>query len=94
MDVRTIIRYAIPNASDEVCEWIIWDRTAYPFVPLTAKEIYKAAARVQRATNGKKQLCDLCDRLAEPKMGLCKKCREALNKAQSDDRTSPETARV
>lgn len=36
-----VIRAAIPNADESICEHILWGRTAFPFIPLTAKDIYR-----------------------------------------------------
>ena len=76
-----VIRNAIPDAPDGVCEHILWGRTGFPGFWHTdnpAKEIYRAAHGYQRAcTNG----IDLCDHCHNPVMAgkyTCKKCFEAL----------------
>lgn len=78
MHMQTIIQKAIPNATEEFCEWLIWERTAFPFKPLTARELYKTASRVKRAKESQIRLCDLCDRIAEPGEYLCCNCKEVL----------------
>ena len=80
MDIRTIIRAAIPDATDEACEWILWERTPYPIGAITARSVYKAAARIQRAAAGKKRLCELCDRLAEQEKFICQRCKDAISR--------------
>lgn len=80
MDIRTIIRAAIPDATDEACEWVLWERTPYPMGAITARSIYKAASRIQRAATGKKRLCELCDRLAEPEKFICQRCKDAISR--------------
>jgi len=80
MDIRTIIRAAIPDATDEVCEWILWERTPFPVGAISARSVYRAAARVRRAAAGKKRLCELCDRLAEPGKWICHRCKDAISR--------------
>ena len=84
---RTIIRAAIHDASDEVCEWILWERTPYPMGAIDVRSLYKAAARVQRAANGKKRLCEFCDRLAEPEKWICHRCSLATQQFAYDSLT-------
>jgi len=38
-----IIRKAIPNADDELCEFILWGRTPFPAGSITARDLYQAA---------------------------------------------------
>jgi hypothetical protein len=71
------VRAAIPDASDELCHYIIWGRTPYPFIKLTARDFYKAASGWRRAFANKIQLCDFCDRPAVDGW-TCQPCREAL----------------
>ena len=82
MDIRTIIRAAIPDATDEACEWILWERTPYPMGAIDARSVYKAASRMQRAANHKLRLCELCDRVAEPGKWICHRCEDFLTKAR------------
>ena len=78
MTITEIIRNAIPNANEELCEYIIWGRTPYPCGALGVKELYQAARRFKRATDNGIRLCDFCDRIAMPKKSVCKKCDFAL----------------
>lgn len=64
MQTSEIIRAAIPGADESLCDYVLWERTPYPFASLTAKDIYRAARRLQRAQDAGKRLCDLCDRVA------------------------------
>lgn len=77
MEVLDVVRAAIPEADESLCEYVIWGRTPYPCSPLTAKDVYRAAYRLKRATDSGKKLCDWCDRLAT-QGDLCDKCRAAL----------------
>ena len=83
MEIQEIIKNAIPGATDEICEFVLWARTPFPCGGITAKELYQSASRFKRATNNGLRLCDMCDRIAMPKRCVCRKCDDAL-------RTPPE----
>jgi len=73
-----IVRAAIPNASDSLCDHILWGRTGFPcFGKVTAQIVYKAAYRFKRASDKNMDLCDFCDRIAT-KNDLCDVCRNSL----------------
>jgi len=72
------IRAAIPEASDALCDHIMWGRTPFPFAKLGAREFYKAASRYQRAASNNIRLCDFCDRLADHDRWTCAPCGAAL----------------
>jgi hypothetical protein len=72
-----VIRNAIPAATDSLCEHIIWGRTPYPFVRLTAKSLWKAADRFRRAEEHGVELCEMCDRPAKA-FELCQSCGQTL----------------
>lgn len=78
MKIYDVIRAAMPQASADLCEHIIWGRTPYPCGQITAKSLYRAAHGFKRATDGGRRLCDCCNRLAI-KNGLCARCRITLN---------------
>lgn len=75
-----IIKAAIPNASTEYCDWLLWSRTSYPFGKVTAKNLYKAASRLNRAHKNGLRLCELCDNIAIQESSLCKRCSMILPK--------------
>ena len=81
MRLIDIIRKAIPDASEELCDFIIWGRTAFPAGPLTAKLLYQAAARYQRAEANHRVICEFGDNLAT-KESLCQSCATALHCSQ------------
>lgn len=58
------IRAAIPGANDELVHHIVWGRTPYPFMKLSARDFYKAASRLRRAEAKGIRLCDFCDNIA------------------------------
>jgi len=80
--IAEVIRAAIPTADESLCDHILWGRTAYPFLTLGAKDIYRAAYRWRRAHEHGLSLCDFCDRVAEPHEYICTHCREALARAR------------
>lgn len=79
MTTHDIIKAAIPNADDEICSFILWARTPFPVGAITARSLYSAARRFQRAVNGGFRLCDFCDRIAEDNKSVCAKCHRALS---------------
>jgi len=70
MTINTAIKTGYPGATDEICEYILWSRTAFPFALMTAKILYKAANTFYRAKKSGVRLCDFCDRI-EYKNRLC-----------------------
>lgn len=82
MLMTDIIKAAIPNASDDTCEFILWSRTPFPVGAITAKSLYKAAARVQRCAKNGTRLCEFCDNLVTKGKWTCEKCETALSAAR------------
>lgn len=78
MNALTVIRAAIPNASEELCEHIVWGRTPFPFAKVPAQALYKAASRYARAKQNNVSLCDWCDNKATIR-DLCANCAKALD---------------
>lgn len=74
MTPQQIIRGAIPQADEAICEHILWGRTPFPFAKVTAREIYKAADRFRRAGAHGIHLCEFCDRPAVDGWN-CEKCK-------------------
>lgn len=81
MTIDEIIKNAIPDATDELCERIILTRVPYPMGAMTAKSLWKAAYRHKRATEKGLRLCDLCDGIVAPGKSVCEKCDRALRGA-------------
>jgi hypothetical protein len=78
MLTREVIRKAIPEASDELCHDILWERTPFPMGKVTARSLYKAADRLRRANANGRQLCELCDNVARPGKFDCQSCDAAM----------------
>ena len=76
------IRAAIPNAPEDLADYILWNRTPYPFGKITARSLYKAASRFERAGRSGKGLCEFCDNLAPEGEYACDRCKKALQKAR------------
>ena len=81
MTFAAVIRAAIPDATDETCEFILFGRTPFPVGAVTAKSIYQAAARFRRANSNGLRLCEFCDRIVIPPSWTCPRCDKALREA-------------
>lgn len=84
MTPAEIVRRAIPTADDALCEHIVWGRTPFPCGAITARDLFYAALRWQRAMRSGRRLCEMCDRLAMRNDWLCRPCDEALQRARRD----------
>lgn len=74
-----IIRAAIPNATEELAEEILWGRTPFPIGRVSAKDLYKAASRFERAAKNEIALCDFCNNKVTGVYAVCDSCNKALN---------------
>ena len=81
MNIQQIIKAAIPDADETVCDLILWERLPYPFAKLTAKDIYKAAHRFKRVAAKGGRLCDFCEKLVERDNRTCDICKNSLSNA-------------
>jgi hypothetical protein len=79
MQVKDIVRAGYPDADEDTIEHILWCRTAFPFIGIDAKLLYKTARRYYRSLSKGYQLCECCDRIATNN-GLCDKCYTVLDK--------------
>ena len=70
MNILDIVKAAEPNATEDFAEFIVWGRTAIPFLKCSAKLIYKATSRYVRANNKGNTLCEFCDNLAVNKTSI------------------------
>lgn len=80
MTPHDVVRKAIPDASDSLCEYIVWGRTPFPFIgpPEIVKLIYRAARRYLRAEANNIVLCELCSNKAFDGEDLCFNCDQVL----------------
>jgi len=81
MTFAEVIRNAIPDASVDMCEYILWNRTPYPMGKVTARDLYKAANRVLRAGRNSISLCDMCDNKCAPGSYCCDHCEASIARA-------------
>lgn len=82
MNAEQIIKAAIPSATDELINYIVWGRTPFPFGPVSAKHLYKAASGYQRAMANNISLCELCDNKVPTGEYTCDRCESVLEKAR------------
>lgn len=80
MTIEQVIRAAIPEAGTDLCDFILWNRTAYPCA-LTVRQLYLAAARHRRAELNNIELCDHCDNRREVGTFCCLACNKTLGRA-------------
>lgn len=85
MRIFDVIRNAIPEADDGLCDHILWDRTPFPCGPITPRSLYSAAHRWRRAAIKGKDLCEFCDKLATESDSLCNTCRYVLYRQPSPE---------
>lgn len=85
MRIDEVVRAAVPNASDGFIEHILWGRTPYPMGRITAKSLYKAARRVDRASKNGIRLCDLCDNQVTGSGWECDKCHAVMAAIRESD---------
>lgn len=59
-------------------EFILWQRTSFPFKAISAKEFYKACQREIRINRNGIRLCNFCNNIVT-KNDLCEKHWKVLN---------------
>lgn len=84
MDSHTIVRAAIPGATDELCSHILWGRTPFPCGAITVRSLYRAASAWRRAGEHGIQLCDLCHRKTDGGW-TCARCAAALARCNDEE---------
>lgn len=77
MNAYAVIRAAIPGADDELCDYVLWKRTRFPFDG-SPRTIYECARRWQRS---RVPLCETCDRPALKDQWHCDRCSKILEQA-------------
>lgn len=73
-----IIQKAIPGASQDECDHILWGRTPFPFKAISAQYLYKKASGYRRANANGLRLCDHCSAVARDGEWECVACDAAL----------------
>jgi len=82
MTPSEIIRAAIPSATDDLCDHILWGRTTFP-ASTSAKTLYRAASRFSRAKDKGQILCDHCDNIALEKRFICLQCHDFITQVRN-----------
>ena len=78
---QEIVCAAIPGASAELADAILWNRTPFPCGPVSARDLFRAASAWRRAKANGIALCTLCDQVATPGHWDCGRCRAAVAKS-------------
>lgn len=78
--VASAVLAAIPDASEDVINYVVWERTPYPMGRISVRSVYKAASQLFRAGKNRRQLCTFCHNQSMPGEWECKKCRDALDR--------------
>jgi len=83
MTFKQVVQAAIPGASEELADFIIWNRTPFPMGEVTARSLYRAASAWRRANEHGINLCDFCHRIAMKDHWTCEQCDRALGGPRS-----------
>jgi hypothetical protein len=83
MKITQVIQAAIPGATMEQCDYILWERTPFPAGDITARLLYRAASSFRRAIEHKIMLCSFCHNKVFGDESECFKCTEALSNLRS-----------
>lgn len=81
MTFLELAKAAMPGATDEEADYVLWNHTPFPF-ETSPRVLYKRVAGYRRAcANGKRQ-CETCFRLAKGGDWNCERCAEILRGAR------------
>lgn len=83
-----VIRAAIPDADKDVIDYVLWNRTPFPF-DARPRTIYRCAAGYNRASRNSIALCDFCRNRAESGAWACAPCRDALDPSTRQGEPTP-----
>ena len=78
-------RQALPDASDDLLDDLLWSRTAFPFCD--AKHTYSQLMhyKIMKSIHWGR-MCDLCGNPITKKYGCCPQCHRALRRPHPDDK--------
>lgn len=82
MTFQELIRAALPGADDATVDYVLWNRTPFPF-DTDPKMLFKKARSYARACANGRQQCELCDNLARPGEWECQRCADALESVRN-----------
>lgn len=69
-----VIKAAMPDADRDMIHYVLWERTPFPFVKLTARSLFKSTDRIRRTSSNGNRLCEFCDRLVPGGKWTCEQC--------------------
>lgn len=78
MTFTELVSKALPGADAEHVEYVLWNRTPFPF-ETSPRLIFKWASGYRRACANKIELCELCSRPSLPDKWTCQACDNALS---------------
>jgi hypothetical protein len=78
-----LVRLFYPEANDEFCDYILWEKTSFPFTHgEPEKEFKEQLLHLKRAEILGRGTCNLCGKIRFGKqlnnIGVCKYCDKAL----------------
>ncbi len=79
MNAQEIIQKAIPEANNDLCEYILWAMTPFPCGAVSPRSLFKAADRLKRANANGRRLCDFCNNEVHGDDWTCPSCTRALS---------------
>lgn len=77
MTFQELISKALPGASEAEIDFVLWNRTPFPFDP-RPRVLFKRASGYRRACANGVVLCELCSRTTRPGKWTCQRCDDAL----------------
>lgn len=85
MKIIEIMRAAWSDITEDEAEYVLWERTPYPFSN-SSREIYASTRRLKRAAENNIRLCDFCDNRTESgnKVYVCRSCARTLDNARTN----------
>lgn len=77
-DYLRAVQAVVPQATESDLDYILWNRTPFPFAPVSPRDLYRAASGLKRATAKGAKLCDFCHRVSGDAIA-CGVCDRALS---------------
>jgi hypothetical protein len=77
-----VVRAAIPQAQEELVNYILWERTPFPVGSVSARDLYRAANRWERARKNGLTLCPFCNNKMEPEKFHCVSCQKHFDEIE------------
>jgi hypothetical protein len=81
MTFLELAKHAMGGCSDEAADFVLWNRTPFPFDP-TPRTLYKKIAGYRRACANERKLCMFCSNVTREGEWECQRCGDALAAAR------------